>query len=73
MGDLQNLASTAVELVVTISVATLVWVTVMAGVYQLIREWVHRFHGSLSRPVRDRYARRIEGRQTLPHPPAAGR
>ena len=73
MGDLQNLASTALELFVTVTVATLVWITVMAGIYQLARERVRRFHGAVHRAFRDRYDQRIDaGRQALPHPPAAG-
>ena len=74
MGDLQNLASTAVELVVTVSVATLVWITVMAGLYQLVRERIRRFHRAGHRPVREGFAQRIDaGRQALSHPPAVGR
>lgn len=74
MENLQNLVSVALELIVTVSVAALVWITVMAGLYQLVRERIRQFHVVAQKPVRERYIQRIDtGPQVAHQSPAAGR
>jgi hypothetical protein len=72
--NLQDVLSVAFELIVTVSVAALVWITVMAGLYQLVRERIRQVHVVAQRPARERYVQRIDtGPQVAHHPPAAGR
>ena len=72
--NLQNLASSAMELIVTVSVVALVWVTLMAGIYQLIRERIRELHLFANAPAQERHVQRIDtGPHVVPHPPAAGR
>lgn len=74
MEDPQNLVSGAIELIVAVSVAALVWITVLAGLYQLVRERLRQFHLATQRPAQDRYSHsRDAGPQIAHHPPAVGR
>jgi len=74
MENLQNLVSVAVELIVTVTVAALVWTTVMAGLYQLVRERIRQVHVVVQRSVQDGYVQRIDtGPQVAHQSPAAGR
>lgn len=73
MEDLQSTMSVALELIVTISVAVLVWTTVMAGLYQLVREQIRQFHLVAQKPAQERHIQRIDtGPQVAHHPPAVG-
>lgn len=74
MENFQSAMSVAVELIVTVSVAALVWITLMAGLYQLVRERIRQLHVSTRKPTQERYIGRIDtGPQVAHHPPAAGR
>jgi hypothetical protein len=72
--NLPNFLSVTLELIVTIAVVAVVWITVVAGLYQLVRERIRQVHVSTQRPARERYVQRIDtGPQVAHHPPAAGR
>ena len=74
MENLQNVLSVAFELIVTVSVAALVWTTVMAGLYQLIRDGIHRaVYVASEIPAQERYVQRAETGPQVAHPqPTAG-
>jgi hypothetical protein len=74
MENLQNVLPVAFELIVTVTVAALVWTTVMAGLYQLVRERIRQVHVVAQRSVQERYVQRTEPGPQLAHQsPAAGR
>ena len=73
MGNLQHTMSIAFESIVVVAVVALVWITVLAGLVQLVLERIRFFQRAVKRNVREMYAQRIDtGRQALSHPPAAG-
>ena len=73
MESLQNELSAAFELIVTVIVAAVVWCTVVAGLYQFLREWIHQIYLVAQRLAQKRYIQRIDtGSQAAPHPPAVG-
>ena len=60
MENLQNVLSVAFELIVTVTVAALVWTTVMAGLYQLVRERIRQVHVVAQLSAQERYIQRID-------------
>ena len=73
METLQTVMPAALELIVTGFVAVLVWTTVMAGLYQLIREGIRQVYGASQRPAQERYVQRTEtGPQAAGAQPATG-
>ena len=68
MENLQHVLSVAFELIVTVFVATLVWTTVVAGLYQLIREGVRQVYVASQRPAQERYVQRAETGPQIAHP-----
>ena len=74
MENPQSLLSVALELTVTALVVTVVWTTVVAGLYQVGRDRMHRIRVAFQKPARERYAKRTATRPQVAHPqPTAGR
>jgi hypothetical protein len=73
MENLQSLLPVAFELLVTVFVVSLVWTTVVAGLYQLVREWIHQIYVTSQRPAQERYVQRTDTGAQVAHPqPTAG-
>ena len=68
MENLQDVLSVASELIVTAFVAAVVWTTVMAGLYQLIRDGIHNVSVAFQRPARERYIQRTDTGPQVAHP-----
>ena len=68
MESLQNVLSVALELIVTAFVATLVWTTMMAGLYQLIRDGIRHVHVASQGAAETRYVQRTEAGPQVAHP-----
>jgi hypothetical protein len=68
MENLQNVVSFAFELLVTVFVAALVWTTVLAGLYQLIRDWIRQVHVVTQGFAQQRYVQRPETGPQVAHP-----
>jgi hypothetical protein len=68
MENLPRVVSVALELTVIISVTTLVWATVMAGLYQLIRDGIRQVTVASQRLARERYVQRTEAGPPVVHP-----
>jgi hypothetical protein len=73
MENLQQVLSVALEVMVMIFVTTLVWATVMAGLYQLIRDGIRQVTVASPRPAQERYVQRTEtGPQVVQPQPTTG-
>jgi hypothetical protein len=73
MENLPHVLSVALELTVIIFVTTLVWATVMAGLYQLIRDGIRQVTVSTQRLAQERYSQRTEtGPQVVQPQPTTG-
>ena len=73
MENLQNVLSVSFELIVTVFVSVLVWTTVMAGLYQLVRERIRQVYVVSQRPAHERYVQRTDTGPQVAHPqPTAG-
>jgi hypothetical protein len=73
MENLQSLLSVAFELLVTVFVVSLVWTTVVAGLYQLVREWIRQIYVTSQGSARERYGQRTDTSPQVAHPqPTAG-
>ena len=46
MNHLQDVLITVISSVITVSVTAMVWITLAAGLYQLVRDNVSRFHAA---------------------------
>ena len=68
MENLQNVLSVASELIVTVFVAAVVWTTVMAGLYQLIRDGSRHVYVASQRPAQERYVQRTDTGPQVAHP-----
>ena len=68
MESLQNLLPVALELIVTVFVATLVWTTMMAGLYQLIRDGIRHVHVASQGAAQMTYVQRTETGPPVAHP-----
>ena len=73
MENPHSVLSVALEVIVTVSVATVVWTTLVAGLCQLIHARIRRARGVTERHAQERYAQRTEPGQQVAHPqPTAG-
>ena len=68
MENLQNVLSVASELIVTVFVAAVVWTTVMAGLYQLIRDGIRHVYVASQRSAQERYVQRTDTAPQVAHP-----
>jgi hypothetical protein len=68
MQNLQNVWYDGFELFVTVFVAALVWTTVLAGLYQLIRDWIRQVHVATQEFAQQRYVQRPETGPQVAHP-----
>jgi hypothetical protein len=68
MENLQYVLAVALELIVIIFVTTLVWATMIAGLYQLIRDGIRQVTIASQGPAQERYAQRTETGPQVAHP-----
>ena len=69
---MEDVLSAVIGLVVSVLVSALVWITVAAGLYQLVRERLHEV-AVVSQDTRERYLHRGDaGRQIAQQQPMAG-
>lgn len=74
MENLQNVLTVALQLVVTATVVALVWATVMAGLYQILRERVRQLRVVARLSAQERYTQRGDTSPQVAHQqPVAGR
>jgi hypothetical protein len=74
MENLQNVLTVALQLVVTVTVVALVWSTVMAGLYQILRERVRQVRMLAGLSAQERHTKRGDTSQQVAHrQPVAGR
>jgi sensor domain CHASE-containing protein len=70
----ENMLSIAFGLAVSVLVSALVWTTLMAGLYQLLREQIRQAAMSVRQFAEERYVRRADaGPQVAHQQPVAGR
>ena len=71
---MENILSIAFGLTVSVLVSVLVWTTLMAGLYQLLREQIHQAASFVQRFTQERYVQRTDaGPQVAHQQPVAGR
>jgi|GEM_PF-1678352 len=68
MENLQNVLSVASELIVTVFVSALVLTTVIAGLYQLVREGIRQVYVVSQGPAQERYVQRTDTGPQVAHP-----
>ena len=72
-GNWQDIFSIALELIVTVCVSALVWITLVAGLYQLVSEGIRQISLVSPKPTWERYVQRTEaGPQVAQPQPTAG-